>query len=158
DAGQPLVGPPVAERGHLEPIPSQKPDPVLRTRGGSRRIPRSATRSGASQNRDEGGCPPPLIRLVGDAQHEQRAVHEKHEVSPGRRSRAASGTHRYGSHQMLAPYSLIARSKLSSASGTASASPWTRGKRSPNSSWKRWAASSCASEELGRADGGTPVN
>ena len=34
---------------------------------------------------------------------------------PGRSSRAASGIQRYGSHQMLAPYSEIARSKLASA-------------------------------------------
>ena len=37
---------------------------------------------------------------------------------PRRSSRAASGIQRYGSHQIAAPYSLIARSKLASASGT----------------------------------------
>ena len=42
---------------------------------------------------------------------------------PGRRSRAASGTQTRGSHQMLAPYSENARSKLPSGSGTASALP-----------------------------------
>jgi hypothetical protein len=42
---------------------------------------------------------------------------------PGRSTRAASGTQRYGSHQMLAPYSLIARSNDASGSGSRSASP-----------------------------------
>ena len=40
---------------------------------------------------------------------------------PGRSSRAASGIQAYGSHQMLAPYSLMARSKLASANGACSA-------------------------------------
>ena len=42
---------------------------------------------------------------------------------PGRNTLAASGSHRYGSHQMAAPYSEIAKSKLSSANGNLSASP-----------------------------------
>ena len=52
---------------------------------------------------------------------------------PGRSSRAASGTHRYGSAQIDAPYSETARSKLASGSGTASA----LASRSGNSSRKR---------------------
>jgi hypothetical protein len=46
---------------------------------------------------------------------------------PGRSSRAASGIPRYGSHQILAPYSEIARSKLPSAAGTVSALPCQSG-------------------------------
>ena len=40
---------------------------------------------------------------------------------PGRSSRAASGIHLYGSHQIDAPYSESARSNDSAGSGTSSA-------------------------------------
>ena len=52
---------------------------------------------------------------------------------PGRSSRAASGIQRYGSHQIEAPYSETARSKLASGSGTSSALASTSGNSSPNS-------------------------
>jgi hypothetical protein len=42
---------------------------------------------------------------------------------PGRRSRAASGTQRCGSAHTQAPYSEMAKSKLASGKGTASAFP-----------------------------------
>ena len=47
---------------------------------------------------------------------------------------------------MLAPYSEIARSKLSSGNGTSSALPCSSGNSSPNSCWNRRAVASCASE------------
>ena len=47
---------------------------------------------------------------------------------PGRRSRAASGTHRAGSHHKLAPHSEITRSKLAPLSGTWAASASMSGK------------------------------
>jgi len=57
---------------------------------------------------------------------------------PGRSSRAASGIQAYGSHQMLAPYSEIAKSKLASGYGTRSALPCSSSKSMPNSvcSWR----------------------
>src|ERR671912_92376 len=42
---------------------------------------------------------------------------------PGRKMRATSGIHLYGSHQIEAPYSLMARSKLPSGKGVCSALP-----------------------------------
>ena len=63
---------------------------------------------------------------------------------PGLRSRAASGIQRYGSAQIDAPYSEIARSKLSSGSGTSSALASSRGKSRPNSACIRRAVSSWA--------------
>ena len=65
---------------------------------------------------------------------------------PGRSSRAASGIQAYGSHQMLAPYSEIARSKLASANGACSALPCTSGNRCPKRSWSWRAVASCAAE------------
>ena len=44
---------------------------------------------------------------------------------PGRRSRAASGTVRYGSAKVIAPWSQKTMSKLASGSGTDSALAWT---------------------------------
>ena len=49
---------------------------------------------------------------------------------------AASGIQRYGSHQMLAPYSESARSKLASGSGTRRRLASTSGNTSPVSSWQ----------------------
>ena len=60
---------------------------------------------------------------------------------PGRSTRAASATHRYGSAQRPAPYSEIARSKLASANGRRSALPSKSGKERPYCSWSR--ARSC---------------
>src|SRR4029077_6066711 len=65
---------------------------------------------------------------------------------PLRRRRAVSGIHRYGSHQIAAPYSLIARSKLPSGYGTSSAFPRTSGKVPPCSRCMRRAVSSCRGE------------
>ena len=73
---------------------------------------------------------------------------------PGRRRRAASGIQRYGSHQMLAPYSLIARSNEASGRGTASALASMSGKDRPCSAWSARAVSSWAgvmSTPTGRA-------
>ena len=61
---------------------------------------------------------------VGRAQHQDVPLTRKISRPPGRSRRAASGTQRYGSAQMLAPYSEIARSKLASGRGTVSALPW----------------------------------
>ena len=47
---------------------------------------------------------------------------------------------------MAAPYSEIAKSKLSSANGNLSASPWMSGNRRSNSFWKLAAVASCAAE------------
>ena len=47
---------------------------------------------------------------------------------------------------MLAPYSEMARSKLASGRGTASALPWMSGNSMPNSACIARAVASCASE------------
>ena len=75
-----------------------------------------------------------------------RALTRNMSRPPGRSRRAASGTQRYGSAQMLAPYSEIARSKLASGSGTVSALPWISGNSIPCSACRRRAVASCASE------------
>src|SRR5919202_1523390 len=62
----------------------------------------------------------------------------------GRRSRAASGIHRYGSAQMDAPYSESTRSNDASGSGTSSAAASTSGNSSPNSLCIARAVASCA--------------
>jgi hypothetical protein len=61
---------------------------------------------------------------------------------PGRSSRAASGTHRAGSHHKLAPHSDTARSKLPDGSGTSPASASMSGKkrRTDPGSAVRWRA------------------
>jgi len=74
---------------------------------------------------------------------------------PGRSTRAASGTQAYGSHQMLAPYSEITRSKVAAANGTCSALAWISGNRSPKRSCRAAAVASCAAE-LSRATGRAP--
>jgi hypothetical protein len=51
---------------------------------------------------------------------------------PGRSSRAASGSHRCGSHHAAAPCSLTTRSYRPLAKGTRSPSPWIRGKTGPS--------------------------
>jgi hypothetical protein len=79
---------------------------------------------------------------VGRAQRQQRAVLENTSSPPGRRRRAASGIHRYGSHQMLAPYSDSARSNAALASGACSASAWMSGNVRPYSRWSRQAVAS----------------
>ena len=73
---------------------------------------------------------------------------------PGRSTRAASGIDRYGSAQMAAPYSLIARSNASSAKGRCSAAPRISVKRRPNSRCRSPAISSwlgVGSSATGRA-------
>ena len=65
--------------------------------------------------------------LVGRRRASRAAVRRKTSRPPGRSSRAASGSQRSGSHQMLAPYSEKARSKLASGSGTSSALASTSG-------------------------------
>ena len=60
--------------------------------------------------------------------------------------RAASGIQRYGSAQMAAPYSLMARSKQASGRPVTSALPWISGKRRSCSSWRRRAVFSCSVE------------
>ncbi len=59
------------------------------------------------------------VGIVDRAEDHERAVTEEHETTAGpeqpRRPRGASA---YGSHQMLAPYSENARSKLASGNGT----------------------------------------
>ena len=57
---------------------------------------------------------------------------------------------------MLAPYSEIATSKLSSAAGTASALPCQSGNSGPNSCWKARAERNC-SAELSMPDGPGPA-
>src|SRR5438034_6328740 len=52
---------------------------------------------------------------------------------PGRSKRAASGIHRYGSHQIEAPYSENARSNDPSGSGTSSAFASRNSSPSPRS-------------------------
>jgi hypothetical protein len=56
---------------------------------------------------------------------------------PGLRSRAASGTERSGSHQTHAPYSLTARSKEPSGSGTSSAFASISANERPKRCWQR---------------------
>src|SRR5438874_4873580 len=73
---------------------------------------------------------------------------------PERSNRAASGIHRYGSAQRLAPYSLIARSNAASGNGTDSPGASTSGNSIPVSRISRRAVSSCAgvtSTPTGRA-------
>ncbi len=70
---------------------------------------------------------------------------EKAKRPPGRSSRAASGTVRYGSAKVIAPWSQKTTSKLASASGTASALAWTSGKSTPAAAISRRACSSCRS-------------
>ena len=65
---------------------------------------------------------------------------------PGRSSRAASGTVRYGSAKVIAPWSQKTMSKLASGSGTASALAWTRRTSTPAASTRRRACSSCRSD------------
>ncbi len=60
--------------------------------------------------------------------------------------RCASGSQRSGSHQMAAPYSLIAKSNEASANGVASASPWTSERSMPCSVASRRAVASCSAE------------
>ena len=43
------------------------------------------------------------IFIIGNTQHEKRAVAEKQEYAPGRSRRAVSGIHWYGSAQIAAP-------------------------------------------------------
>ena len=74
---------------------------------------------------------------------------------PGRSSRAASGIQAYGSHQMLAPYSLMARSKRASANGARSALAWKSGNRNPNRCCNPRAVLSCPGE-LSRPTGRAP--
>ena len=99
-----------------------------------------------------------LGRRVGP-RRERRAsraalLRRKTSRPPGRSRRAASGIQRYGSHQMLAPYSETARSKLASGSGTSSALASISGNTMPVSSCTRRAVSSWAgvtSTPTGRA-------
>src|SRR5918912_168929 len=63
---------------------------------------------------------------------------------PGRSSRAASGTHVYGSAQSDAPYSETARSNAPSGSGTDSPGASTSGNSRPVFAIIRRAVSSCA--------------
>jgi hypothetical protein len=63
---------------------------------------------------------------------------------PGINSRAASGIHRYGSHQIDAPYSEKATSNEAAGSGTSSAFASRNSSPSPNSSFIARAVSSCA--------------
>src|SRR5437588_5592965 len=63
---------------------------------------------------------------------------------PERSSRFASGIHRYGSAQRLAPYSLIARSNAASGNGTDSPGASTSGNSIPVSRCMRRAVSSWA--------------
>ena len=77
-----------------------------------------------------------------------------HRRPPGRSRRCASGIHRSGSHQMMAPYSETAKSNDASRSGTSSALASTRGNSNPCSACIRRAVSSCAgvtSTPTGRA-------
>jgi hypothetical protein len=60
--------------------------------------------------------------------------------------RAASGIQRYGSAQIAAPYSLIAKSKEASGRPVSSALPWISGKWRSCSSWRRRAVFSCSAE------------
>src|SRR3982074_1567244 len=62
----------------------------------------------------------------------------------GRRSRAASGIHLYGSHQIEAPYSEIARSNDAPGSPVASAFASTSSRPSPYFVLSLRAVSSCA--------------
>ncbi len=64
----------------------------------------------------------------------------------GRSSRDASGIQAYGSAQIDAPYSEIAKSKLASGYGTRSALPWISGNSMPCSACRRRAVASCCSE------------
>ena len=96
-----------------------------------------------------------LVRRVGHAEHVQRRVDEEHSRPPGRSSRAASGIHAYGSHQMLAPYSEIAKSKLASGYGTRSALPRMSSNSRPCSACSRargveLRAASCRCRPAGR--------
>src|SRR5215211_3565908 len=65
---------------------------------------------------------------------------------PSRRSRAASGIHFAGSHQMDAPYSEKARSNDSPGKPVSSALAWTNSSPRPCSSFMRRAVSSCAGD------------
>ena len=72
---------------------------------------------------------------------------------PGRSRRCASGIHRPGSHQRLAPYSETARSKLSSATESVSAFSQTSGNDTSNSRWNRRTIPSCARAMSTATDG-----
>src|SRR5712692_8213313 len=61
---------------------------------------------------------------------------------PGRRSRAASGTVRYGSANVIAPWSQNTTSKLSSRNGVRSAVAWTSGTGTSSSADRRRACHS----------------
>ena len=66
---------------------------------------------------------------------------------PGRSRRAASGTVRYGSAKVIAPWSQKTMSNYASGSGTASALAWTSGKSTPASAISRRACSSWRAEK-----------
>jgi hypothetical protein len=83
---------------------------------------------------------PDLVIGLG-SQHQERAVGQNELATS--RMRAASGIQRYGSAQMAAPYSLMARSKQASGRPVSSALPWISGKWRSCSSWRPRAVFSC---------------
>ena len=101
----------------------------------------------------------PLQLLVAPAVERGQSIESvelrrKTSSPPGRSSRAASGIHRYGSHQIEAPYSESARSNDASGSGTSSAFASIERELEPVLRCSRRAVSSCAgvtSTPTGRA-------
>src|ERR1043165_6514488 len=95
----------------------------------------------------------PTVSSSPGGAHRYTSVPLSRKISrpPGRSSRAASGTHLYGSAQRHAPYSETARSNDASGSGTSSAGASTSGNSRPVSSIIRRAVASCAGV------GSTPV-
>ncbi len=69
-------------------------------------------------------------------------LRRKISTPPGRSRRAASGIHRYGSHQMEAPYSENATSNVASGSGTSSALASMNSRPRPSSAFTSRAVSS----------------
>ena len=130
-------------------IPSVEADgSSRRDSNGTPRLPRRAIRIDACRSSRAGASVPagPSASESVIVSTSSAALPRKISCPSGRSSRAASGIHRYGSHQIAAPYSLIARSKLASASGTASALAWISGKCRSCSSWSARAVASWFSE------------
>jgi hypothetical protein len=75
----------------------------------------------------------------------ERVVAQERDLPPATSSRCASRSQTCGSHQMAAPYSLIAKSKLPSGNGVASALPWCSVRSTPCARASRRAVASCAS-------------
>ena len=112
-----------------KPGPAQEPDPVAVAEVELDRLGVGPLEAVHAEVRAAGAPAPAAAPPAGAVRIASVPLTRKTSSPPGRRSRAASGTHAYGSAQIEAPYSETARSKLASAAAPPRRSPRPAGTR-----------------------------